>query len=209
MVTIKWFGHSMWRISTDTCTIIIDPFNDIGFPMPQNLTADIVISSHEHQDHNNFKLITAPFQKVTQIGTYSVKGVTIKMIESHHSKRNLNDNFMSLIMIDGMSLLHCGDLGVIPDPEKLGAITDIDILFVPIGGGYTIDATEAKQLIELVHPKIVFPMHYRMDRSTVNIAGFEPFEKLFTDIEYLDKDTVSIAKGDLPDKMRIIKMKYE
>jgi len=210
MLNIKWFGHSMWRVYTDTCNIIIDPFNDIGFPMPENLTADIVISSHEHHDHSNFKLILPPFQKITQIGTYSVKGVTIKMIESHHSIRNLNDNFMSMILIDGLSLLHCGDLGVIPDPDKIRAVTDVDILFVPIGGEYTIDAKGAKQLIELVRPKVVFPMHYRLDSSTINnISGFDSFAELYPDIEYLDTDTVSISKADLPEKPRIIKMKYE
>jgi len=209
MLKIKWFGHSMWRLSTDNCNIIIDPFNEIGFPMVANLTADIVISSHEHADHAYFKSILPPFQKITQIGTYQVKGVTIKMIESSHNARNLNDNYMSLIMIEGMTALHCGDLGLIPDPDKIAIISDVDILFVPIGGKYTIDALTAKKFIELVHPKIVFPMHYRLDKSTIEIDSIEPFAKLYDNMETIETDIFEISKETMPTKPRIIRMKYE
>jgi L-ascorbate metabolism protein UlaG (beta-lactamase superfamily) len=212
MLQIKWYGHSMWRISNDECNILIDPFTDIGFPLITNQVADIVISSHDHFDHNNFKLITPPFQKITQIGTYQVKGVKVRMIPSSHGRRdgrNLGDNFLSLITIDQMTLLHCGDLGAMPGEDTMALISEVDVLFVPIGGHYTIDAIQAKEFIELVDPRVVFPMHYRMDKSTVDVDSFEPFSRLYKGIEKIDSDIYTINKDNLPSKLRIVKMNYE
>ena len=209
---IKYFGHAMWEIATETTKIIVDPFVEIGYPMPENLTADIVIASHDHSDHNNFKLVIPPFQKITQIGTYTVKDAKVKMIESRHGVlegRNLGDNFMSLITIDGITLLHCGDLGIIPEGETLNEIADVDILFIPIGGKFTINAQTAKELIELIEPKIVFPMHYRTEKSTVEIDDFEPFETLYPTVEKIDSDTFLVTKDELSSEMKIIKLNYE
>ena len=202
----------MWRISTPDCKIIIDPFTDIGFPMIGNLTADVVITSHDHYDHNNFKLIDGQAQRIYQTGTYQVKNATIKMIMSSHGRldgKSLGDNCISLIMIEGVSLLHCGDLGEIPDADTLSQIEDSDVLFVPVGGKYTLDAAKAKKLIELVKPKIVFPMHYRMDGTKVDIEGINSFTNLFPNIEVLNSDTIDISKETLPETQRIIKIYYE
>ena len=212
MIKIKWFGHSMWGISTDECRVIIDPFTDIGFPMVKGLTADVVIASHDHQDHNNFKLIEGQVQKITQVGTYQIKRLTIRMIQSSHGKLNgkkLGDNYMSLILAGGVSLLHCGDLGEIPDEIALPEITDTDVVFIPVGGKYTLDATKAKQLIDLVNPKIVFPMHYRMHGSKIDIDSIDAFAKLYPNIESLNTDTFELSKTKLPKVQRIIKMNYE
>ena len=202
----------MWKISTKKCEIIIDPFTDIGYPMISPLTADVAIASHDHYDHNNFKAIEGVVQKITQVGTYQIKGVKIKMIESSHGRldgRKLGDNYMSLILVDGVSLLHCGDVGEIPDEIALPQITETDIIFIPVGGKYTLDAVKAKQLIELINPKIVFPMHYRMKGSKVDIDSIDEFTKLFPNIETLDSDTFEVNKSNLPKFQRIIKMNYE
>ena len=212
MIKIKWFGHSMWKVSSPKCTIIIDPFTDIGFPMVGNLIADVVIASHDHYDHNNFKLIEGNPQKITQVGTYHIKDAIIKMIHSSHGQldgKSLGDNCMSLIMIDGLSLLHCGDLGEFPDENTLSQIEDTDVLFVPVGGKYTLDAPKAKKFIELIKPKIIFPMHYRMEGTKVDIESINTFEKLFPNIEVLDTDTFEISKTSLPMIQRILKIYYE
>jgi len=193
---------------------VIDPFTDIGFPMPKELTANIVVSSHEHFDHNNFKLLIPPFQKVSQIGSYQIKDVRIKLVEASHGRlngKNLGDTYMCLINIAGMSILHCGDLGVVPDDSILNEVGVVDVLLVPVGGKYTIDATKAKELIELLTPKVIFPMHYRMECSKVDIIDtIEPFLELFPNTEKIDSDTFCVDEEMLKEgNVRIITMNYE
>lgn len=213
MLKFKWFGHSMWNIVTENCSIIIDPFTDIGYPMPKNLTADMVISSHDHSDHNNFKLLIPPFKKITQIGSYQHMDMKIKLIEASHGRyngKNLGDIYLILIYVNGMSILHCGDLGVIPDEETLCEIDDIDFLLVPVGGNYTLNAEGAKNFIDLIKPKVVFPMHYKTPKVKIEIEGIEPFLTYFPDAECLNSDFIEISKEELnTDRMRVIKLNYE
>ena len=214
MLNITWFGHAMWKVATDKVSIVFDPYNDIGYPMPKNLTADIVISSHEHGDHSNFKLLTGSFKKISQIGTYHLENMRIKLIEASHGQLNgkkLGDTFLSLLTLENMTFLHCGDLGSIPGDDIIYEIEGIDILFVPVGGHYTIDAITAKEFIELVKPKIVFPMHYKTEVSKIDgIAGIEPFIELFPETERIDSNSINITKNSFkPKKQRYILLNYE
>lgn len=214
MVKLKWFGHSMWSVEKDEKKIIIDPFTDIGYPMPKNLTADIVISSHDHYDHNNFKLIIPPFQKITQIGTYQIQDIKVKLIEASHGRyngKNLGDIYMILIIIDGLSVLHCGDLGTIPNEEVMAELDDIDILLIPIGGNYTINAEKALKFIDLCNAKYVFPMHYKTDKSTVEVETIDRFRSLVGKLEEINSDTFEIDPDEVrnSDNRRFFKLKYE
>ena len=214
MIKFRYFGHAMWGISTENCNIILDPFTDIGYPMPIDLKADIVISSHEHFDHNNFKLITPPFKKISQIGKYQVDDVKVKLIEASHGKldgKNLGDTYICLVQIDGVSILHCGDLGEIPSDNVLKEIRDVDVLFVPVGGKYTIDAERAKELIELINPKVVFPMHYRVECSKVDIIDtIDPFLALYPNTEKINSNVFEISADALKNvERRILVLKHE
>jgi len=214
MIKFRYFGHAMWGLSTEKCSIILDPFTDIGFPMPVDLKADIVISSHEHFDHNNFKLITPPFKKISQIGKYQVDDVKVKLIEASHGKldgKNLGDTYMCLVYIGDVSMLHCGDLGEIPSDSILNEIRGIDVLFVPVGGKYTIDAERAKELIEIINPKIIFPMHYRVECSKVDIIDtIEPFLALYPNTEQINSNVFEIDVEKLKKaERRILVLKYE
>jgi L-ascorbate metabolism protein UlaG (beta-lactamase superfamily) len=151
-----------------------------------------------------------PFQKITQIGSYQIKDVKISMIEASHGKleeKGLGDTFLILINVAGWNILHCGDLGVIPDQGILYSIRDVDVLFVPVGGKYTIDAENAKELIEIIKPKYVFPMHYKIGNSKVDIIDtIEPFAALFPEMEEITSPEITITKSET---MRVIKMGYE
>ena len=214
MIIIKYFGHSMWSINTNSCNIIIDPYTDIGYNLNQELIADVVISSHDHFDHNNFKLITPPFQKVTQIGRYQIKDSKIQLIEASHGKieeKSIGDTFLIHVEVEGVTMLHCGDLGEVPDDALLKKIGEVDILFIPVGGYYTIDANLAKEVIDLISPKIVFPMHYKTDVCKVeHIAPIDAFHALYPEME-ISTTTVFLTKKEYlkEEEQRIIKLQYE
>ena len=214
MLTLKYYGHAMWSLFTESFHIILDPFADIGYEMPVELKADIVISSHEHFDHNNFKLIMPPFQKISQIGTYQLKDCKIKMIEATHGRlneKNLGDTFLIHITYNKTTFLHCGDLGAVLNDDLLKEIGDIDILFVPVGGQYTINAAQAKEVIEQLSPKFVFPMHYKTPKSSIDIIDtIEPFAVLYPDMETITSNIFEISIDDLnKQKQRIVKLNYE
>ena len=114
MLNIKWFGHSMWKIWNEKVSIITDPFTDIGYPMPENETADIILSSHDHFDHNNIQLIKGNPQVVNTKGKFEIKGVKIETFPVWHDETRGSERGNNLLMkftISGKTFLHCGDLG--------------------------------------------------------------------------------------------------
>ncbi len=213
MIKITWFGHSMWKYETAEITIVVDPFTDIGYPLPKNLKADLAISTHNHFDHNNFKLIRGKFKKIIDEGHYKYKDITVDAIQVWHDKNHGLDrgkNHLIKINMDNLNLLHCGDLGHIPDNYVIEKLGKIDLLFVPIGGVYTIDAKEAKKLTDILQPSIVFPMHYKTPVLDFQIDTPDKFLSLFDSekIKYIDSNTVSVEKNNLPE-FNIYMMNYD
>ena len=217
---VTWFGHSMWKFTALTNTIgfdtvIIDPFGgDIGYSTPYHPTADVVVSTHDHFDHNRFDIIEGDFIKITEEGHYEIKGMTIDTIQVWHDKNHGKDrgkNLLVKVNMEGLNILHCGDLGHIPDDDIIKKLGKIDLLFVPIGGTYTLDPYEAKQLVDILKPNIVFPMHYLT--PVVNFRELEPahkFWKLYNedDVVLFHTNEVTVAEKALPKFAIYILLRY-
>lgn len=206
MVKIRYYGHSMWEVSNKDHRIILDPFEDIGYPMPKGLEADIVCSSHQHFDHNNFSLINSDFHKINQAGHYTFNHLHIEMIETYHDheqgkKRGIN--LLCRIVIDDIIILHCGDLGHIPSKESINNLLPVDILMIPVGGTYTINSTEARELCNLIQPKLIFPMHYKTHFTNINISSPEEFIDAFEDVIRLNESSIELEKSSL-NKQQIV-----
>ena len=211
MIDITWFGHSMWKFDFNNVSVIIDPYTDIGYPLRKIDKADIVISTHNHFDHNNFSLITTYNQKISEQGHFSYENLEIDAIQVWHDKKLgslRGKNLLIKIKQKGLSLLHCGDLGHIPDESVIQKLGRIDLLFVPIGGIYTIDAYEAKQLAEILNPKIIFPMHYQTPVLNLSLEKPEKFLSLFepNKIKFFKSNKITLES--LPDNMQIYVMNY-
>lgn len=170
---IKYLGHSSFLIKTKTAKIVTDPYDSemVGLKFPKT-EADIVTISHQHKDHNNIKAVQSPdsnFQPliIDMPGEFEKMGVRIFGFQSYHDKTKgseRGENILYKIEAEGISVLHCGDLGVIPEEGFLESIGDVDILMVPVGGFYTINSDEAVQLVKKIEPAIVIPMHYNSDK---------------------------------------------
>ena len=148
---IKWYGQSCFALQTKKVKIIIDPYSDsIGLKLPLQLTANIVLVTHNHQDHNNVEAISGnngekPF-RITGPGEYEVSGIYFHGIGSFHDKLEGKERGLNTIYTidDGnIRLCHLGDLGTGLSDEQLEQIGEVDILFVPVGGTYTIDVAKA------------------------------------------------------------------
>ncbi|MCF7794505.1 MAG: MBL fold metallo-hydrolase [Candidatus Cloacimonetes bacterium] len=207
MINIKWFGHSMWKIWNDKVSVITDPFTDIGYPLPKNETADIVLSSHDHFDHNNFDLITGNFQKINNEGKYNISGVEIKTIPTWHDEEKGGKRGKNLLMkftLDRKTFLHCGDLGHDLNDEMISKLGKIDVLFIPVGGHFTIDAVQAKKIVDKIKPKIVFPMHYKTEVLDFPIAKKEAYLDLIPSCRKVDSNILKLEADDFQTKQTII-----
>ena len=207
MINIKWFGHSMWKIWNEKVSIITDPFTDIGYPMPENETADIVLSSHDHFDHNNIQLIKGNPQVVNTEGNFEIKGVKIETFPVWHDETNGSERGNNLLMkftISEKTFLHCGDLGHICTTDVISKLGKIDVLFIPVGGFYTIDAKTAKEIVEMINPVIVFPMHYKTPVLDFPIATIEDYLKLIDDHRQISANEIELTEEDFAKSHTII-----
>lgn len=183
---IFWKGQACFHILTSRgkngeLSIVVDPYEEsIGLKLP-DLRADILLVTHNHFDHNNVKGVQGNPFFISNPGEYDVHGIYIQGILSYHDdtqgkERGLNTVY--LLEVEGMKLCHLGDLGQKElTAEQLNQIGDVDILFVPVGGVYTIDGKEASHIVSQLEPKIVIPMHYALPKLKVKLGGVEEFLK--------------------------------
>ena len=180
---VKWLGHSCFLItSKGGVRIITDPYavgGGINYS-PIEETADIVVVSHGHGDHSNVSAVQGTPEVVEGSGTKTAKGIQFKGIVAYHDASQgtqRGPNTIFCFTIDDIKLCHLGDLGHVLSPEQIAEIGSVDILFVPVGGFYTIDAPVASQVCDQLKPKVVIPMHFRTPRCAYPIAGVEDFLK--------------------------------
>lgn len=208
---IKYLGHASFLIKTKQAKIVTDPFDPkkLGMKFPR-VEADIVTVSHQHFDHNQIDLVKDRDQEKKLIidlpGEFEKKDVKITGFLSYHDDKQgevRGENILYRIEADGLSVLHCGDLGFVPDDGFVDLLGVIDILMVPVGGVYTIDSKQAFQLIKKVEPSIVIPMHYGWE----NLAPVNDFLKVvgFEELKPIEKLTVS--SDDLEEEMKICLLK--
>jgi len=207
MIRVQWFGHSMWKIWINEVSIVLDPFEDIGYPMPKNLTADIVTSSHAHYDHNNFALIAGKPQIVNSEGVFEFFGVKIKTIPTWHDAEEgakRGKNLLFKFELAEKIFLHCGDLGHDLTADMIGEIGKIDVLMIPVGGFYTIDAKTALNIVQNLKPKIIFPMHYKTEVLDFPIAYKESYLDLIDSYRKVDSNVIELTKNDFKTQQTII-----
>lgn len=201
---ITYIGHSCFKIQdkigSDGVTIITDPFDkSIGLKVPDS-QADIVLVSHQHADHNYIKAISGKPFIITTAGEYEIKDVSIEGIDTFHDNsggKERGNNIAYKINIEGINIVHLGDLGHLLDAKQLEKLSGADILLIPVGGIYTIDAKKAVEVISQIEPRIVIPMHYKSDKSTVEIDGVDKFIKELG-IKPAYEEKLKISKKDLP-----------
>jgi L-ascorbate metabolism protein UlaG (beta-lactamase superfamily) len=188
---LSWLGQSCFVLETAAGTrIVMDPIpKGLGYNLPVGLKADAVTISHEHADHNNVGLLvnkprilrglTADKKGWSKIDE-KVKEVSIHSVGVYHdenrgAERGLNTVFV--FEVGGMRIAHLGDLGHTLTDDQLSEIGSVDVVLVPVGGAFTIDAHQATRVVDQLHPRLmVIPMHYKTDVSTVKeLAGVDAF----------------------------------
>ncbi|MFH1100568.1 MAG: MBL fold metallo-hydrolase [Methanobacteriota archaeon] len=202
MLQIRWHGHSCFEITNDI-TVVTDPHDgkSLGIPAP-NVTGDIILVSHNHYDHNSVKSVEKAGSKVITderkrtIEKVEIKGIPAYHDEAHGSKRG--KIIIYKFTIEGITFCHLGDLGHELDKDVVEQLNDVDILFLPVGGTFTIDAEQAKQVVNAVKPRITIPMHYKIGGLSLPVAGLDGFlEDNPTKVVRVGNE-IDIEKDDLP-----------
>lgn len=209
---IKWLGHACFYIEAGGKKIITDPFNEeVGYPLP-GLSADLVTVSHKHYDHCGVETVAGTPEVISTPGLHDRETVVIKGVESFHDKvsgRQRGKNIIFTISTEGINLVHLGDLGHLPDPKLIKAIGPVDVLLIPVGGKFTIDAGEALTVVHELKPEIVIPMHYKTPCLGPNLAGLAPVEDFTAQFhQVVKKPYLEIEKSGLNGEMKVIVLDY-
>lgn len=208
---IKWLGHSSFLLTESTgISVLTDPFDPkmVGydFSAPE---VDIVTVSHGHGDHNYLKGVKKYKQLYDAEGKFEYEGrVHVTGIMSAHDEaggKKRGNNIIYKIGMDGVNICHMGDIGEPCSPELIERLLPVNVLLIPVGGNYTIDAEQAKEYVDRLMPDIVIPMHYKIKRCELDIDKPEPFARLFDD-EYIDEDLdeLDLDRMDLGDATRLV-----
>jgi len=199
-MVITWYGQSCFRLQTGELVVVTDPFSkDIGLRPPTG-QADIVTISHEHFDHNNRDVIKGDPFIVEGPGEYSLKGINIVGIPSTHessSGKGEGGNTIYVIEMEDIKVCHLGDQGKKLTDEQIEKIGAVDVLFVPVGGTFTLDAEEALDVIGQIDPKIIIPMHYKINGLKIDLDTVDKFTKEIG----AKKENINVPKVTLKKKL--------
>lgn len=207
MAKITWAGQSCFEISLtsskdNSTTVVIDPFDEkIGLKVP-NFSAEIVLSTHAHPDHNNIEAVKGDPFVIDGPGEYEIRGVFVQGISSFHDDKEGKERGLNTIYIiecENIRFCHLGDLGQKElTSEQLDKIGMVDILMIPVGGNYTISSSEAQKIIGQIEPKIVIPMHYALPKLTADLDDVEKFLKAMGKNATEPQDKLVIKQSALP-----------
>ncbi len=197
---IRYLGHSCFElISRSGITVITDPYTDVGYELPSGLAADIITVSHGHFDHAYVQAVRAK-HILASSEKYSSNGVEIYGVECYHDPKRgalRGKNIAFIIKMDGCTACHLGDVGEECSEALAEKIGKVDILMLPIGGTYTVDAMGAKKYIDAIMPRAVIPMHYKPADGSLDITDEKPFLSLYTmeEIHCVSNGTVELAEN--------------
>ena len=208
---IKWLGHASFLITSDDGTkIITDPYTP-GGPLQYGEikeSADIVTVSHGHFDHNNVASVQGNPQVVQEAASVEIKGIKFSGLPSYHDDAGgsaRGNNIIFCFEVDGIRLCHLGDLGHQLGEKECADLGSVDIMLVPVGGNYTIDAKVATEVCGKLAPKVIMPMHYRNERCTdFPVAGVDEFLQGKESVTRLSSSEAEFKKGELPAATQII-----
>lgn len=209
---ITYLGHSSFKLRGKNALVVTDPFGgSIGLPFPKHTAADIVTVSHDHDDHNAIQVIEGSPFVISGPGEYEIKGVGIVGMGVYHDDQKgekRGKNTIYRIELDGLTIVHLGDLGHELTSAQVDALDGVDILLVPVGGVYTIDAGLAAKVVGEIEPTIVIPMHYNRpgldQKMFAGVAGVDAFLKEMGKTDVTPQPKFSVTREKLPEEMQII-----
>ena len=191
---LQYLGHACFRIISEMgTTVVCDPYKSdwVGFDMPR-VRCDVVTISHHHGDHDCMDAIIGTPAELDMEISCAADDIAVESIQTFHDDEQgakRGKNLVFTFVVDGLKVVHMGDIGCL-DENVVAKIKNCDVLLLPVGGPFTVDATGAKWYVDEVQPKIVVPMHYRTQEHSFDVDDVDKFLSLF------DTECVRVSNSD-------------
>jgi L-ascorbate metabolism protein UlaG (beta-lactamase superfamily) len=218
---IKWLGHSCFLLTADTgATLLTDPYDTMAYPGtllyrplddPPGITPDVVTISHGHADHANAEALPGTPEIVRTPPPHQAAGFSIHGVETFHDAEKgarRGANIVFIVETGGVRVCHLGDLGHELTAAQSEAIDAIDVLLIPVGGFFTIDAATATRVWQQLAPTVTVPMHYRNDKCRFNIDGVDKFTAGKPEVEIPGVSEIELTKENLPVGPKIVVLEH-
>ncbi len=213
---ITWLGHSCFRLRDRNVAIITDPYGkDIGLNLPR-MRADVVTVSHDASDHNYVKgVVKGDFKVIDGPGEYEVAGVFITGLELRgESKKGKAEtapvtghrrNTVFLFEFDDLTVCHLGDLDHVPGQAQVEEALDaVDVLLIPVGGGESLNAAQAAEVVSLLEPRVVIPMHYKVKGLTCKLDPVDGFLREMGLKAITPQEVLKVSRSGLPEETQVV-----
>lgn len=204
---ITWYGHSCFRLTErGSITLVTDPYGpEIGLPALKQLKADAVTISHEKPGHNFTEAVKSAGVVLRGPGEYEVGGVFINGIALHTvNDERAHANVAYRIQYGALRVLHLGDLAHVPDQQALEDLLDVNVVLVPVGGGSSLRANVAAEVVSMIEPNYIIPMHYALPGLAVDLDPVDKFLKEMGVSKVQEEDTLKLTAGNLPEQPQVI-----
>ncbi|MEW6241845.1 MAG: MBL fold metallo-hydrolase [Chloroflexota bacterium] len=212
---ITWYGHSCFRLTErNFATVVTDPFDSktIGYE-PLKLKADIVTVSHDAAGHNNTDAVKGASHVIDGPGEFEIGGVFITGVQTDGAAKKKSAeptrNTLYVFDYDGITVAHLGDLKQVPSQAEVEALGTVNVALVPVGGGGGLNAAKAAEVISLLEPNIVVPMHYATPDAKVSLDSLNKFLKEMGLGKTAPQPSLKVTRSGLPDETHVVVLDYQ
>ena len=212
---ITWYGHSCFRLTErNMATVVTDPYDSktIGY-FPLKLKADIVTISHDAPGHNHTSAVKGTSHVITGPGEFEIGGVFLTGVqtESDAAKKPKGQvrNTLYVFDYDGITVVHLGDLGQVPSQSEIEALGSVNVALVPVGGGGGLNAAKAAEVVSLLEPNIVVPMHYATPDAKLTLDSLNKFIKEMGLSKPESQPSLKVTRSGLPDETHVVVLDYQ
>lgn len=213
---ITWYGHSCFRFTErNYATVVTDPFDHkvAGYDALK-LKADIVTVSHDAPGHNNTDAVKGAAHVIEGAGEFEIGGVFITAVQtdgagSGKKKEKAAKNTLYVFDYDGITVAHLGDLKQVPTQTEIEALGTVNVALVPVGGGSSLNAAKAAEVISLLEPNLVVPMHYATPDAKLSLESLNKFLKEMGLSKQDAQPSLKVSRSGLPDETHVVVLEYQ
>jgi L-ascorbate metabolism protein UlaG (beta-lactamase superfamily) len=215
---ITWYGHSCFRLTErNYATVVTDPFDNksVGYDSLK-LRSDIVTVSHDAPGHNNTDVVKGTSHVIDGAGEFEIGGVFITGVQtdggSGKKKKDKEKGAQNTVYVfdyDGITVAHLGDLQEVPTQAEIEALGTINVALVPVGGGGALNAAKAAEIISVIEPNLVIPMHYSTPAAKVSLDSLNKFIKEMGLSKPDTQPSLKVTRSGLPDETKVVVLDYQ
>jgi L-ascorbate metabolism protein UlaG (beta-lactamase superfamily) len=201
---ITWYGLSCFRLTErGQASIVTDPYSTKSGLPALKVRADVVTISHQAPGHNYLSAVSGNQFALTGAGEYEIGGVFITGIGTSHIDKE-SRNIIFVFHYNGLSIAHLGDLSTVPTQTQIEALEQVNVLLVPVGAGKSLNAAQAAELVSMLEPNIVVPMHYKIPGLKLDLEDTERFLKEMGVAEVTPEASLKVSSSSLPEETQIV-----